>query len=385
MPPLSGLGQLRDIKKILGEYAHFIPQSFGAAVEMAHVAASSASVLGHVHDQTTCLSLTATFTAELDDIKRRYRSSWSCELETELLATRLVIQGINFTHGSATECQRITDLAAPDPEGVVASSSDKLEVLKAERLLLHQCFETALLLIKSATESNNAVLQARLHPLTHSNGILTFFPNYWWMGVYFAVAFIFKFLCLTDTSDAEQARAVNAILGMHRIISTFTNDQDLVRSAMNIDTMVKLIISGDHKSEKYTIPAVTDHLGASVLYDALFKAALYHNEGVGSHDGGLPASYNMRGDASSSASAPEQSWNKNRTATPNQIEQRESDTEAAIPEEPNARPRFAKGHPLAWPIVGGGNPGRPLIHGILGGEWKWDSQDDVEFARYSTM
>ena len=282
-PPISSPHFLGTVKKACSQVSSLLPSNFQALLGIRQVAASSISHLLNISDggsHTTHFSLTQYFDRQLDDIKADYPTCWTPALEVELQGAKLYLYA--------------TTLALPR----VGHPNDAIAESLHRETELQKGLMAATTLIKHTTTLSLMPADSNCYIAGH----LTFYPKQSFTTLFFAAAFLFRLLLSSRTATQRDRKlAVTGLMEAHKIFQSFYKDRDHVRAAIHIETFVEILRfepPANCQSSSYTDLVVTDRLGASVMWDAVFCSARYRNRQSANGASGTPHTWRTVNDDS---------------------------------------------------------------------------------------
>ena len=242
-PHISSMMQLRDITQMATQLG--IPHEFAAQASIQRQIVTYTTALSDDVDSSTGATLLSVFNSELDNITTTYQGPWTTKLEIQLLAAKLYLFSLSYTHAHKRRLQR------RDGEAVPALNSDKI--------LIQRGLPFAVSLVHQMSE-----LRGNYSAESEPPGTIIYFPKYYFRLTMFAVCFLMKFLS-ANPGAAQEVRelAITHIVIAHRLFSSFPNLRDLARTAEVIEIMVKGLRSED---DNHQVP-IRGRLGASMLYN----------------------------------------------------------------------------------------------------------------------
>lgn len=272
-PPLATL-EHRSIERAVSSLSSILTEPQKAATEILKLACQSAWEVDFVEDSSSRFSLIQMFDVQLDSVHQRYHSQWTPALDIELSASKL------FLYAQLFAC---TD----------ASDSDQQQMTSRHVILLRMQ-ETATRLIARMAQLSNTPVNEGYYPA----GALSFYPKYFF--VYLAMAAFCLFRCLASNQQITQhdtAIVVSGLTEAHKVFQSFPETRDAVKAAINIQILVELIRSGEGL---HNVPlnklVVTNRLGASVIFDALYRVSYHRHRNPLTGASPSPSTWVMMGD-----------------------------------------------------------------------------------------
>ena len=254
-PPMSAQQQLKSIDKALGAISQSTPMWWHTLFSILKVTSSVMDSLGSVEDHVLHISLTQMFDDRLDKLKEINAASWKSELEIGWCNAKLYLYALTFTR-SANE-----------------KSSFNLYTQIHREVILHKAFEAASNLTTELTKLSQQCT-SDLYP----NGLLTFAPKLYYTALFNAATFLFRFMASSNTSmrtSIQESFAVDSIIEAHKIFQSFPEQRELTRAAIHIEMFIDVL--KDSAGIGMDELLVNNKLGASVMFDAVFRACRQRN------------------------------------------------------------------------------------------------------------
>jgi hypothetical protein len=209
-------------------------------------------------------SLIQIFDSALDAAKMQYADDWTAEAEINLQAAKLYLYGIYFVAKGQTN---------PTVSSIWSDVSSQL--------LLHGGLRTAARLIYIFSTLEEDSIQLSPGSDMDRNARLLSYPKHYFRTLMFAVVFLFKFLAVNkQASDSDKDLALNSISTTHRLFKGFVTSLEHLRVARSIEFMGRIPGTADTASALH----VDTRLGASILYDYVWRAAQLRNRPYISRD-----------------------------------------------------------------------------------------------------
>lgn len=246
--------QTRTIRRSQQLASNILTPADRATTKILDVLCCANTHLDAIEDSTSQFSMTQTFEAQLDAIFAQYRDSWSESLEAQLLAAKIFLLGIPLTQDLPIEEEKLS------------------QSLIYRQIILEKGMKASSELIAVMVNLSNQNIPGH----RYASGILTFYPKHYFVALIVAAAFLFRFiLSYRGATEAQQNQVIGCIAEAHKILQSFPDHRDAVRACINIESFVNAIRTntGQDSTELF----VKNRLGASVLYDALFRAAQQRN------------------------------------------------------------------------------------------------------------
>ena len=144
------------------------------------------------------------------------------------------------------------------------------------QMVLHKSLTAASRLIAAAISISDQPVASGFYP----NGTLTFAPKQVFTSLMNATAFLFRFLATFATPTPEQETlATGSIIEAHKIFQSFPDNRDMMRAAIHTEMFVSIL--RDKRSPGRALYlrelVLTNRLGASVMYDAIFRSSMQRN------------------------------------------------------------------------------------------------------------
>lgn len=210
--------------------------------------------LDMIEDNSSQFSMTQTFEMQLDAIVTEYRDVWTETLGIQLLAAKMYI------------------LAIPLTQDLPVNQDELSQSIIYRQLILEKGMKASSEFILAMVGLSDESIPGQ----RYASGILTFYPKHYFASLVFAAAFLFRYiLSYQSATQAQQAQAIGYIAEAHKILQSFPDHRDAMRACINIETFVNAIRTNTGPSNTELL--VKNRLGASLLHDALFRAAQYRN------------------------------------------------------------------------------------------------------------
>lgn len=205
------------------------------------------------------------FDRNLDQIKQAYLQHWNPDLEINLDSAKLYLYAFTFM------------CSAPD------TPPRALRVSAEQSLIQQKALIAASHLISSMTDLSLSSSPNTIRPA----GLLTFYPEFHFKSLYFAAIFLFRILVSGQTvSSHDKKEMVSLLQAAHKIFQSFPEQRDHTRAAISIEVLVQ-ILREEKSPERKPLESlvVEDRLGASLMFDALFRVWEERNR----HDSKTPS------------------------------------------------------------------------------------------------
>lgn len=254
-PPLSTQQQLRSIDSALDTASQSIPAWFGALFSIIKVKNLVTESLGDVEDHALHFTLTQMFDDQLDAVKGANAYLWRPELEIEWCNAKLCLYALTFT--TSTDADRSIGSHIPSHH----------------QTILHKAREAASSLVTKLTKFSQQCTSG-LYP----SGLLTFAPKSYFAALFNAAAFLFRFMATCNMRTrmfAQENSAMDSIIEAHKILQSFPERRELTRAAIHTEMFIDMLrnSAGINMNELF----VSNKLGASVMFDAVFRACRQRN------------------------------------------------------------------------------------------------------------
>ncbi|KAK5070619.1 hypothetical protein LTR64_000292 [Lithohypha guttulata] len=205
--------------------------------------------MGDVHSH---YSMTRNYEAKLESLKESSQEnwSWSTALEVQYQSIKLFILNMTFTQD--------------------ISSNDGQAILYRDTILL-KCFDIASSLISTATGMSNQEIAGH----HYWGGILTFYPKHYFVSLLSAASSLLWFLIAYGAATpVQQSIAITRITEAHKVFQSFPDHRDAARACITVEMAMQAV--------RNTTPGnanlfIKNRLGASVSFDAAFRAAQQRN------------------------------------------------------------------------------------------------------------
>ncbi len=283
-PPISSPYLLSTVKKACLQVSSLLPSKFRALLGIRQVQASSTSHLLELSNSgsfTAHFGLTRQFDEQPDNVKADYRTCWTPYLEAELQGAKLYLYAMTLALP-----------AADDPK------DDNIQSLHRETALQKGLMASTTLITNIMTLSL-VPTDGNRYPV----GALTFPPKQHFTTLFFATAYLFRFISSSHTATQQDRElAVTGLMDAHKIFQAFHKDRDHVRAAVHIETFVEILrleYAADRRPSSTDL-VTTSRLGASVMCDAVFCAARYRNRQSASGESGAPHTWRTTNDDAAS-------------------------------------------------------------------------------------
>lgn len=228
-----------------------------AAAKVVDILCSAQVHLDTIEDTSSHFSMTQTYESQLDALRMQYQEGWSWNLEVQLLAAKMYIFGITLT------------LDLPHDEYQLS------QAFLYRQITLEKGMKAASSFVSTMADLSNQSIPGH----RYASGILTFYPKHFFTSLMAAAAYLFRFLLAYQGATlAQQSLAISRITEAHKIFQSFPDHRDAMRACINIEIFVDAVRANPGHSDPPTIElAVKNRLGASVVHDALFRAAQHRN------------------------------------------------------------------------------------------------------------
>jgi hypothetical protein len=250
---MSSQQQMRSIEKTLINISDSIPSWWDPLFSILRVTNSVMDTLGSVEDHALHFSITQMFDDQLDELKKAHPKAWRSELEIEWCNAKLYLYALTFT--------------IP----VNASPSHNIQIRIHCQAVLQKALGAA---------SNIITEMKKLGQLSVSDlypgGLLHFVPKPYFTSLFNATTFLFRFLATYATrTPVQESLAMGLTIEAHKIFQSFPEQRELTRAAIHIESFIDILKHGAIGSMNELV--VNNRLGASIMFDALFKACRQRN------------------------------------------------------------------------------------------------------------
>ncbi|KAL9070884.1 MAG: hypothetical protein Q9157_005660 [Trypethelium eluteriae] len=246
---------MKSIDKALGTVSQFIPIWLDALFSVLKITSSVMDSLGNVEDHALHISLTQMFDEQLDELKKVNAALWRSELEIGWCNAKLRLYALTFTISAS------------------ANSSLNSQTQIHRQAILHKAFEIASNLTNELTRLGQQCT-SDLYP----GGLLTFVPKSYFTALFNAATFLFRFIATSHMrmrTSIQESYAMDSIIEAHKIFQSFPEQRELTRAAIHIEMFIDVLKDGGGTSMDELV--VNNKLGASVMFDAVFRACRQRN------------------------------------------------------------------------------------------------------------
>ena len=221
------------------------------------------SQLGAGEEPSAYFTNVATFDRIFEQIKQNYLQYWTTDLEIALDGARLYLYAFTFM------------CSAP------IGSSSALRASAQHYLILQKALAAASQLVSNLSDLGLSSSPSMLC----SAGLLTFYPKYYFTSLFFAAVFLFRILISGQAVlSHNRTDMVSSLQAAHKIFQSFPQHRDHTRAAINIEIFVKILRDGHSVGRKrLDTLVISNRLGASVMYDSIFRAGEERNQQQDSH------------------------------------------------------------------------------------------------------
>lgn len=258
---MSATTTLKSVEKAISTISNSVPGWWRVLMLILKISAISTSTLDSVTDPNLHFSITQMFDDQLDELKKKTDSlSWTPQIEMEFCHAKIYLYALT-----------LTTPARPD-------RGDDSHRQMQQETVLHRGLKAASDLISEAVKLNLLPALSQSYP----GGMLTFAPKHYFTALFSSTTMLFRFLATRKSSIATQeSLAMKSILEAHKIFQSFPDHRDFTRAAIHIETMVAVLLG---RSEDRTTGSsellVTNRLGASIVFDAVFRAGRHRNRNL---------------------------------------------------------------------------------------------------------
>ena len=202
------------------------------------------------------VSLVQIFAQDLDDIKRRFPTSWSASAEINLQGAKLYLFALPLV---SIDQQHLKALRGSDSAAFLHTILQWGHV--AALRLTHLMAEQGGLC--GVGDPPCVIYEGRGCPLLAH-------PKHHFRVAFFACIMLLKYLdCNRDASPADKEAARNAVSTTYQLFNRFQSSYQHVRAAKMIEVLARTIVPGRGRM----VTHVKTRLGASLLYNAIWTAA----------------------------------------------------------------------------------------------------------------
>lgn len=209
--------------------------------------------LSSIEDHSLHFSITQIFDDRLDELKSTNPNLWRLELEIEWCNAKLYLYALTFTIS------------------VNASPSHGTQVRIHRQTILHKALGAASSLI-TEMEKLGQLCVSDLYP----GGLLHFVPKPYFTSLFNATTFLFRFVATyAMCTPEERSRAMGLTIEAHKIFQSFPEQRELTRAAIHIEMFIDILRYGAIGNMNELV--VNNRLGASIMFDAVFRACRQRN------------------------------------------------------------------------------------------------------------
>ncbi|KAI9697366.1 MAG: hypothetical protein M1820_007872 [Bogoriella megaspora] len=252
---MSTQQQMKSIDRALSIASQSIPVWFNPLFSILKITSSLMDSLGSVEDHALHASLTQMFSDQLDKLKETNVAFWRSDLEIEWCNAKLRLYALTFTVSAN------------------ATSLRASQIHIHRQVILHKAFEAA----SSLTTELRKLSQQCTSDL-YPSGLLTFVPKSYFSALFNAAAFLFRFIATSSMrtrTSTQEILAMNSIIEAHKIFHSFPEQRELTRAAIHIEMFIDVLKNGPAIGMDELV--VSNKLGASVMFDAVFRACRQRN------------------------------------------------------------------------------------------------------------
>ena len=202
------------------------------------------------------VSLIQIFAQDLDDIKRRFSTSWSASAEINLQGAKLYLFALPLV---SIDQQHIKALRGSDSAAFLRTILQWGHV--AAIRLTHLMVELGGL--RGVDDPSCGTYESGGCPLLAH-------PKHHFQVAFFACTMLLKYLdCNRDASPADKEAARNAVSTTYQLFNRFQSSYQHVRAAKTMEVLARTIVPDQGRM----VTHVKTRLGASLLYNAIWTAA----------------------------------------------------------------------------------------------------------------
>ncbi|KAL9090549.1 MAG: hypothetical protein Q9165_005310 [Trypethelium subeluteriae] len=246
---------MKSIEKALRTVSSSTPTWLGTLFSILKLTSSAMDSLGSVGDYALHNSLTQMFDDQLDELKEVNAALWRSDLEIGWCNAKLRLYALTFTISAS------------------ANSAQNSQTQINRQAILHKAFDAASKLTTEVTKLSQRYV-SDLHP----SGLLTFVPKSYFTALFNAAAFLFRFIATSRTrmrNSMQNSHAMDSIIEAHKIFQSFPEQRELTRAAIHIEMFIDVLKEDVGVSMDELV--VNNKLGASVMFDAVFRACRRRN------------------------------------------------------------------------------------------------------------
>lgn len=250
---MSTKQQIQSVDKAIGILSHQVPSWWGLLIAIVTITNSVMDTLGCIEDHALHFSLTQMFDHQLNELKTLNSTTWISKLEIEWCNAKLYLYALTFTIPTN------------------ANPSHSVQIQIHRQSILHRALEAA---------SNLVMELKRLGQLSTSDlypgGQLNFVPKPYFTALFNATTFLFRFMATyRSRTPSQESQAMRLIVEAHKTFQSFPEQRELTRAAIHIEILIQILRDG--ASVNLSELVVSNKLGASVMFDAVFQACRHRN------------------------------------------------------------------------------------------------------------
>ena len=254
---MSTQQQMTSVDKAIDTVSQSIPVWLDALFSILKMTSSVMESLGSVGGYFLHIPLTQMFDRQLDELREANAALWRSELEIEWCNAKLCLYALTFTISASAD----------------SSNTSQTQIQIHRQAVLHKAFKAASCLTTELTKLSQQCM-SDLYP----SGLLTFVPKSYFTALFNAAAFLFRFIATRISgmrTSTQENFAMDSIIEAHKIFQSFPEQRELTRAAIHIEMFIDVLKNGSGISMDELV--VNNKLGASVMFDAVFRACRQRN------------------------------------------------------------------------------------------------------------
>ena len=255
LPPLASSHHLRHVRKAAEELDRCLVPGYRASLAVDEVICNFSILLEDIEDPLVHFSLTETFISSLDVIKETYSSQWTPELDVRLQFAKLNLYAMA--------------VFLPLQE---ASEEHFQKDFNRQKLLLSGMQSASSLIKRMEHLSLQPTVEGK-----YNAGRLTFHPMYFFTNLFFAAVFLFRvFVGNRLIIYAHGTLIIQSINAAHKIFQLAPYNRDMARATRLIERFLSKIGPETAWPDSFSFSelVITNRLGASLLWDTIFRLRL---------------------------------------------------------------------------------------------------------------
>ena len=247
--PISLPQHTKSIKRARKLASNLLRPGDHAALDLWQIFVSAQVALDNVDEWSTQYTMIQIFEQQIDNIKIRHAEGWSTSLEAQIQGAKMYLLGMTLTLDLPSDNQL--------PQAIIC-----------RKLALERSMGATQAYISAITSLSDQEVPS----LSSASGYLTFHPKYLFVMLMGAACYLFRFLVsYQGATQSQQALVIQRMTQAHRIFQSFPEHRDAVRACIMIEMLVGRLKLGNTQDIQGL--AIKTRLGASVVSDALFRAA----------------------------------------------------------------------------------------------------------------